>query len=181
MAEFKATKDEFAEFAEFVAAPPRTPRRETDAAVMRRAQTGVRPSFGTALAKLFAIQVSAGLLTLAVCPQFGIGASDHTGVLHALHAFAQQPALYHFTCGLIFVLFGALLSGLAANRRDLLALGRGKYVYFAVYGSCAYLILITLGSEAFILSSLAWLVGALLGHLGGFALGTRLKAATTVL
>ncbi|MDO3378862.1 hypothetical protein [Geoalkalibacter halelectricus] len=165
---------DFEEFARFVEAAPLRPRAQTDAAILRQARRGQNPSPPAVLGKFLAVQLSAGIATLAVCPQFGVGAAAHQGLLHGLHAQAH-PALYYLTCGLIFVLFGALLSGLAANRRELKALGRGRHAYFLGYSICAYLTLMLLGSESFLLLSMFWIVGGAMGHWLGFSLGRRLK------
>ncbi len=177
MAQFPHPCEHDGDFAGFVDAAPLPPRPATDEAIIRRARDGLVPTWGKSLAKLLAIQVPAGLLTLTVCPQFGLGAATHHSLLHTLHA-SHPAALYYLSCGLIFVLFGALLSGLAADRRDLRALGPGRYACFAGYSLGAYLILMLLGTEAFIAASLFWVIGAAAGCAAGFALGHRLKTAT---
>lgn len=166
---------ELNEFKSFVDAPELSPRRQTENAVMRLAGVGQKPSARAVVTKFLAIQVSCGLLTLAVCPQFGIGSSNHNGALHALHAHVH-PALYYLSCGVLFVLFGALLSGLAANRRELKAIGHGQYLFFGSYSLCAYLALLLLGPESFLLISVFWILGGVAAHLVGFGLGQRLKA-----
>lgn len=175
MRQWDQKNQELNEFKSFVDAPELAPRRQTEDAVMRLARVGQKPSARAALTKFFAIQVSSGLLTLAICPQFGIGSGNHDGALHALHAHVN-PALYYLSCGVLFVLFGALLSGLAANRRELQAIGRGKYLFFGSYSLCAYLALLLLGTESFLLISVFWILGGVAAHLVGFGIGRRLKA-----
>ena len=110
-----------------------------------------------------------------VCPQFGIG-GRWGGRLEALLHVSAHPWLYYATCGLFFVLFGALLSGLLTGTQ-LQAVGVAPRVYrlFAAYSLGAYLLLSLLGSEAFVLVSLAWLLGALVGNILGFELGGWLR------
>jgi hypothetical protein len=176
MKDFDPKSEDYREFSRFLQADPLSPRPTTDAAILQRAETG-RLSLGAVLAKFIALQVSSGLVTLAICPQFGIGSRSHAGLLHALHTF-EKPALYYLSCGLFFVLFGALISGLAANRRDLKVLGRRRYAYFAGYSVCAYGVFMAWGGEAFLLGSLFWIAGALAGHLAGFTLGSTLRRTT---
>ncbi len=166
---------ELEEFARFLGSAPLTPRPKTDEAVMRRVRRGLKPSPGSVVWKLLAIQVSAGLLTLAICPQFGLGPASHNGFLHSLHAGAH-PFLYYLFCGVLFVLFGALISGMVSNRRELKILGRGRYVYYAGYSAGAYLVLQLLGTESFLAASLFWILGGLSGHLIGFGAGRRLRS-----
>jgi hypothetical protein len=165
---------ELDEFARFVDAPELSPRQHTEDTVMRLTRVGQNPSARAVVTKFLAIQVSSGLLTLAICPQFGIGWGDHNGALHALHTHVH-PALFYLSCGVLFVLFGALLSGLAANRRELKAIGHGKYLFFGSYSLIAYLALLLLGPESFLLISVFWILGGMAAHLVGFGLGQRLK------
>jgi hypothetical protein len=164
----------FEEFARFLEAPALKPRPQTDEAVLRTARRNLNPSSLSALVKFLAIQVCAGIVTLAICPQFGLGPEAHNPFLHALHPHAL-PGFYYLFCGLLFVLFGALISGLASSRRDLKALGRGRYAYFTGYSVSAYLVLLLLGTESFLLVSLFWILGGLSGHLIGFSVGRSIR------
>lgn len=165
---------ELDELRRFVDAPELSPRRGTDDAVMRQAQVGQRPSSPAVVTKFLAIQLSSGLVTLAICPQFGIGLGSHSSVLHDLHVHAP-PALYYLSCGVLFVLFGALFNGLVANRREIKAIGCGKYLFFGGYSLCAYLALLLLGSESFLLISLFWILGGAVAQIIGFVLGWKLR------
>ncbi|MFO7576712.1 MAG: hypothetical protein R6W66_03180 [Pelovirga sp.] len=162
------------ELRRFVDAPELSPRHGTEDAVMRRARAGQRPSPRAVVAKFLAIQLSSGLVTLTICSQFGIGLGHHNSVLHSLHAHGH-PALYYLSCGGLFVLFGALFNGLVANRRELKAIGHGKYLFFGSYSLCAYLALLLSGTESFLLISLFWILGGVAAHLIGFALGWKLR------
>ncbi len=172
------SKDLIREFSHFVDAPSLTPRRKTDEAVLRRAQTGGRPSLRAVVLKFSAIQGAAGMATLALCPQFGVGTASHNAFVHSLHAHAH-PALYYLSCGVLFVLLGAFLIGIASNRRDLKALGRRKFAYFCGYTLGAYLVLLLAGTEPFLLVSTFWLLGGFGAQLIGFGIGRRLRLIST--
>ncbi|MGK2907211.1 MAG: hypothetical protein ACSLFH_12830, partial [Desulfuromonadales bacterium] len=81
----------------------------------------------------------------------------------------------YLLCGLIFVSFGAGLGGVVLTRAEIRTLGQQKYLYFAVYSLLTYLGLLVLGSEAFVISSLIWVLGALLGNVLTFTAVTRLR------
>lgn len=78
-------------------------------------------------------------------------------------------------CGLFFVSLGALLSGLRLRRAELRVLGGMPWGFFLGYGSLAYGGLLALGEEAFMLASLTWIAGTVLGNALGFAASTRLR------
>jgi hypothetical protein len=162
------------EFSEFVEAAPIAPGRRTDLAVLRRVEKDFRPAAWKVYAKLTLIEATSGLLTLTVCPQFGLGFSRHHPVMDTLHT-AMPPAIFYLFCGLFFVILGSTMNALALSRHEIRTLGKNRIPYFAVYSALAYLSLLNLGTEFFVVSSLSWVFGAVLGTIGGFEAGTRLR------
>ncbi len=166
------------EFAECVESAPSAPRRAAEEAMLRRITADLRRSWWRVCAKLTLFQVSAGLVTLLFCPQFGFGFGHVSSLLHDAHTTAP-PLLFYLLCGVLFVGLGALLSGLVLERHELRQVGRIRYRYFFAYSILIYLTLVALGTEAFVLSSLAWIPGAVLGNTLGFALTSRLAQRLT--
>jgi len=162
------------EFAEFVAAEPLPPAAALDEMVSKRVARDLRPPWWKVWGTLTLVEVTAGLLTLTLCPQFGVGFGQHNEFLHALHATTTPPVFY-LLCGLLFVSFGAAFGGLILPRGAIRSLGRQKYLYFTLYTLLVYLALVTLGTEAFVLSSLVWMVGGLLGNIVTFNAVIRLR------
>jgi hypothetical protein len=162
------------EFAEFVEAAPRAPSQATEQAVLQRVEAELRPPRWKIYTRLGLLQTVCGLLTLTLCPQFGLGFGTHQFLLHSSHA-ALPPAVFYLVCGLFFVSLGALLSGLRLRRAELRALGGMPWGFFFGYGSLAYGVLLTLGEAAFMAASLSWVAGAVLGNALGFAVTTRLR------
>jgi hypothetical protein len=162
------------DFHAFVAAKPVAPRPATDAAILRRVAKDLCRPLWKIWSKLTLVQVAAGLATLLVCPQFGLGVGADHGFLHGMHA-ATPPVVFYLLCGLSFVSVGALLGGLILGPEDIRRLTRTRHLYFCLYGMLAYLVLVTLGTQAFVVSSLAWIPGAVLGNLWGFTLTIHLR------
>ncbi|MBE0599168.1 MAG: hypothetical protein IH614_18135 [Desulfuromonadales bacterium] len=162
------------EFAAFLRAEPATPARATEKAIFRRVKKSLCPSLAAVLAKLIGVNLTAGLVTLTLCPQFGIGFGAHHLRLHAWHE-AAGPFLYNLSCGLFFVVFGAALSGVALRQEELRVLGKIRYAYLVGYAVLAFSAFSALGAEVVFIGALAWLGGAALGNLFGFELGTRLR------
>ncbi len=165
------------EFAEFVDAEQIAPGGRLDETVLRMVRKDLRPALWKIYGKLTLVEATAGLLTLTICPQFGFGFGQHNQFLHALHS-STPPAVFYLLCGLFFVLLGATLGGLILNRAEIRTTGRSRYLYFAVYSILAFLILVALGTEAFVISALVWILGALLGNILGFEAAIRLRQAT---
>lgn len=162
------------EFAEFLNAKPILPQKATDEAIYRLVKKDLRPALRKVFAKLGLMELSVGLVTLGICPQFGIGAKTHNEFLHSMHSTAGTFVFY-LSCGMFFVLFGAVLSGLILNREEIKAIGKIKYAYFLAYSICAFSIFVAFGAGFFPVVSLAWILGATLGNFIGFETVTRLR------
>jgi hypothetical protein len=162
------------EFSEFVEAAPTAPGPAVDAAVLNRVAAALSPPRWKILLRLAMAQTAGGVLTVSVCPQFGLGFDTHQVILHGLHA-ALSPGFFYLACGLFFISLGAIFSGLLLRRTELRSLDRPPWCFFLGYGTLAYVVLLALGSEAFVLASLAWIVGAVAGNALGFAVTVRLR------
>ncbi|MCF6267582.1 MAG: hypothetical protein L3J57_13705 [Desulfuromusa sp.] len=171
----KSESDLLQEFAEFIEAPQVSPGFALDEIVVKRVESSLLRSYWRLFPKLTLIQIITGLATLTICPQFGIG-GGHLPIVHELHSGAP-PLIFHLLCGVLFVGFGGLLSGLILRPVESAQISRWRYHYFLAYAATAYLILILAGSEAFVASSLSWIPGAVLGSTAGFSLSCRLRGA----
>jgi len=162
------------EFVEFVEAAPIAPGQRTDLAVLRMVEKDFHPDPWMVYTKFTLIEVASGLLTLTVCPQFGLGFSQPHPVMDTLHA-AMPPTIFYLFCGLFFVILGSTMSALVLSRHEIRTLGKNRFPYFAVYSTLAYLSFLNLGTGFFVASSLGWVFGAMLGNVGGFEVVTRLR------
>jgi len=164
------------QFAKFIDADPAAPSRGTDEVVLRMVAQDLRPALGKIFAKLTLVQVAAGLVTLTLCPQFGLGFGAHNEFLHRLHA-ATSPASFYLFCGVLFVTLGAVLGGLVLTRPEIRAVSQTRNRYFALYSLLAYVTLVALGPEVFVASSLTWIVGAMFGNALGYGAAIQLRKA----
>lgn len=174
----KHEQESLQEFTDFIETEQIAPGDRLDETVLSMVRKDLRPALWKTYGKLTLVEVTAGLLTLTLCPQFGFGFAQHNQFLHALHS-STPPAVFYLLCGLFFVIFGATLGGLILNRAEIRTAGRSRYLYFTVYSVLAFLILLALGPEAFVVSTLAWILGALLGNILGFEVAIRLRQATS--
>ena len=169
-------KEILTEFAEFANAVSAKTSNDVDKAIMNMVANDLQPSPMKVYSKFTLVEAASGLLTLALCPQFGFGFGQHNEFLHSLHA-STTPVVFYLLCGLFFVLLGAGMSGLILNHAEIRSIGNKKFPYFATYSVLAYLLLIMLGSEVFVISSLVWILGAFLGNVLGFEAVIRLRRA----
>jgi hypothetical protein len=165
------------EFSDFVQAEPVAPSKGIDDAVTKMVVNDLKPTSMKVYGKFALIEVFSGLLTLTLCPQFGLGFNRHNEFLHSLHTMTT-PAIFYLFCGIFFVFVGAGVGGLVLARAEIRIFGSNKFIFFTLYSVLAYLMLVTLGTEVFVLSSLAWILGAFLGNTLCFAAIIRLRRAT---
>jgi hypothetical protein len=164
------------EFSEFAQVEPVAPSKDIDDTVTRMVARDLLPPSLKVYSKFALIEVFSGLLTLTLCPQFGLGFGSHLEVLHRLHA-ATSSAVFYLMCGALFVTFGAALGGLILTRFEIRAVSPARNRYFAFFSLLAYVVLVTLGPEVFVASSLTWVVGAMLGNVLGYGAVIRLRQA----
>lgn len=176
MVETKSEQALLKEFAEFIDAKPTAPGEPADEAILRMVGKDLRPTLWKVYTKFTLVEVTTGLLTLTICPQFGLGFGQHNEFLHALHV-AASPVIFYLLCGLFFVILGAALGGFVLNRDEIRSFCNNDNWYFAGYSILTYLTLVALGAEVFVLSSLTWMLGAMLGNLFGFGTVSRLRQA----
>ncbi len=171
-------KDMMEEFIKFVEADPVSPKTTTDSSIHKMVEKSLNPSIWMVFAKFFGIEAAAGLATLLVCPQFNIGFGSHNELFHSLHS-TLSPFLFFIVCGIFFVLLGAALAGLILSRDEIRVIKKTKYIYYAIYSLTAYIIFVFLGAEVFLMSSIAWILGAMAGNFVGFETIARMKMVRT--
>ena len=88
-------------------------------------------------------------------------------------------AFFYILCGLFFVITGGALSGIVLSRDEIHSIATARYPYFAAYAVMMYVVLIAFGAEVFVVSSLTWMLGALLGNILSFEAMIRLRHAAT--
>ncbi len=100
----RSENDLMREFVDFVETSPVLPGQALDDTIRKRIAADLSRQRWRLCGKLTLIQVAAGLTTLCVCPQFGLGFA-HLPILHDIHSAVPSP-LFHLICGTLFVSLG---------------------------------------------------------------------------
>ncbi len=167
-------KEMLKEFVKFVEADPVSTKTTTDNAIYKMVEKKLNPSIWIVFAKFTGIEAAAGLAILLVCPQFDIGFGSHNELLYLLHS-TLSPFFFFIVCGIFFVLLGAALAGLILSRDEIRVIKTTKYIYYVIYSVMACIIFASLGAEMFLMSSIAWILGAMAGNFIGFESVIRMK------
>ena len=167
-------KQTIKEFCDFVESEPMMPSTKTDQRIMQRVVVELRPSQWLIFGKLFSIEAVTGVATLFICPQFELGFSSHNKLIHTLHE-TLNPFSFYLICGLIFVVLGAVLSGIFLSRDEVRTINKSKYIYYLIYAFTAYYIFTLFGAVVILSSLLAWIFGAFIGNTLGFNLALWMR------
>jgi hypothetical protein len=158
-------KNAFRDFVRFLNTKPVDPNPRVDDAILQVVKKDLCIPVWQIYAKMLLISVSSGMMSLMVCPQFGIG--QETLFFHSLHA-TSSDIVPHLLCGLFFVTIGASLNAALLKRSEIQAISKQKYTFFIGYSFICFTLFITFGKDAFVVSSLFWVLGAILGNVLGF-------------
>lgn len=169
-------KQSLKEFCDFVEATPMTPSTKTKLRIMQRVEAELCPPQWLIFGKLFFIEAVTGVATLFICPQFDLGFGGHNELLHTLHE-ALNTFSFYLICGLIFVVLGAVISGIFLSRDEIRVINKSKYIYYLIYACTAYFIFTLFGAEVLMISLTAWILGSFMGNTIGFSLATWIRFA----
>jgi hypothetical protein len=129
--------------------------------IIQDIQRKLDPPLSQVYPKLAAIQLIAGLVILCICPQFHLGFFPHSPLFHLLMNFGE--VVCNFTCGLLFIGSGALLS-LKMLNKDEIRKTRSVNIFTSLTLSLASLALfVTFGVEIQWGMFLIWIGGAYVG------------------
>lgn len=122
----------------------------------------IHPKMSYLIAKLFAIHIATAVITLSVCPQFGIRAFKFSfNLMHSFMIFGLPVC--NFLCGLFFTATSMAIASVMLKRDEVRALKYKKSL------TSASLILSSVGffsimnPTLFLEFSLMWLLGAIFG------------------
>ena len=129
----------------------------------------LNPSLSRTLGKSFVLHAAGSLVTLALCPQFGVSVTGSHGLMPYLMAI--HPALCFFACGVLWMVIGEILSLVFLSFDEQRVLGSTRWGL-----SFSLILLSLLGFACFGHVQIdTWLVVWLLGALSvAFGLNLRL-------
>ncbi|MFT7184698.1 MAG: hypothetical protein ACI84K_000064 [Pseudohongiellaceae bacterium] len=163
------------EFCDFVEAEPMSPSAKTESHIMNMVQKDLCPPKPLVFGKFLFIEVFTGVITLFMCPQFGLGFGGHNEFLHSLHE-TFDPFTFYVICGFLFVIAGSVLSGLFLSHDEIRSIKNSKYAYYPVYALITYFMFFLLSVEILILSAIPWILGSIMGNALGFGLASKARA-----
>ncbi len=161
------------EFREFLDAPTLEPPKSISNKVFEAVSNELNPHAWAVFLKLLGITTISGILSLAVCPQFGFGNS-----FWLMRSFMRfGPHVCSIACGAIFISFGIILSFFLLRPEELRVLRKTRFLQLAVLSGLTLSGFICAGAEVFLAVALFWLLGAVVGGLLTLEVSYRVKFA----
>ncbi len=158
-----------AEFREFMDGAEVAPPAHLSRDLKARVSSQLNPSAGRVFSKALAIHAVVGFLTLLLCPQFGMGFSEHAPILHWLMQYGH--AVCSFGCGAFFVGSGALVTSFVLTREEIRSIRRTEFLQLMLISAIAAAVFLALGGDVIDSLGLMWIAGSTLGGLTALELG----------
>lgn len=168
-------KDEDRQFEAFLRTRAVEPPRELSSSVRARIQPLLNPPVWLVLIKLAFVQAGIGWLTLAACPQFGVGLSWglHHGIFHWLNAISEELCMA--ACGAFFLGMSALAASFVLSFDELRVMKRWRLLVFPAIGGASLLAFHFQGGEVVGELAVFWLPSAVAAALLAMETGRRLR------
>ena len=163
------------EFAEFLAAEPAPPPRETLAALTRVVHAGLHPAPLEVFGKLVLIVLASGAVTLLLCPQFGLGFMRSSGLFELFMSLGHY--ICRIACGALFLGAGALACVMLLSPEELRVVRRHPVLQFSAASLICLAAFVALGAQVFVGATLLWFAGSVAAAAFFLEAGYRLKTA----
>lgn len=155
-----------------------TPPNDLTSNIKKRIEVELNPSGRSVFFKLFAIHFISGVLTLFVCPQFGLGFSERShAFLSLLLGLGEHSCM--LICGALFLGSTGLVAALFLKAEEVRTIQRSRGLQWMALAFLSVGFFLALQEqERTIPIGLAatWIVGALLGGTSVFRLSWELRS-----
>lgn len=150
------------EFQEFLEASPVAPPKELSDKILAMVYRDLNPNPWSIFAKISLIHFAVGIITLSLCPQFGIRIfGQGLGLIHFFIMLGTYGCIV--VCGAFFVGTSLFASSLILSRDELRVLRKHRSFHISALVLLSLGAFIMAGAEILFIFALAWAVGSLLG------------------
>lgn len=167
------------EFKDFSESDPVSPPKQVTDQILSMVHRDLNPNAWLIFAKLSLIHFGAGIITLSLCPQFGV------------RLFGEGPGLMKFflnfgtygciaLCGAFFVGVSLFISGLVLGREELRVLRRHKVLQISALTLLSMGAFIMADAEILFAFAAAWVLGSMIGGMAMLELGWLLRKPHSV-
>lgn len=161
------------EFKDFMETSEISVPRQVQDKIISRVHSDLNPSSLKVFRKIALIHVVVGVVSLLMCPQFGVSPLGNMGLMALLMRFSDTVCM--IGCGAIFVGGTALVSSFALRPEEIRILRKTEALQFAVLGILSIGTFLCVGASVAFGLGLAWLAGSLVGGLLSLEIGWAIR------
>ncbi len=162
------------EYHDFMQGEGITPPAHVSEAVRLRIAKDLNPSGIKIFAKLCLCTIIGGLLSLALCPQFGFGITHHSSFL--MHFFEGLGETWcTIVCGAIFLGVSTAFAGLILGIEEIRVIHRKKFLQIPCVALLVLSAFVCAGAEVLISYAILWWVGAVIAGLATFEASSAVR------
>ncbi len=157
------------ELREFVQAVPVAPSQGLSDSILSRVHRDLHPSFLALFLKLSAIHAIVGGVTLAFCPQFGLGLTAGMGLMGFFMRWGEQACMVG--CGAVFMGGSLLIASLVLRPEEVRAIRKTELLQVGMLALLSIGSFVCTGAAVVVSLGLFWILGSIVGGLGTLELG----------
>lgn len=162
------------EFQEFMEADPVAPPREISEKLLAFVRRELNPSPWLIFSKLSFIHLVVGVLTLSLCPQFGVRfLGEGPGVMRLFVPFGAYGCIA--LCGAFFVGMSLFASGMILQLEELRVLRGHRVLQISALTLLSLGFFVMMDAEILIGFGVAWALGSILGGITLLEAGRLLR------
>lgn len=162
------------DYREFMEAEPINPPREVREHIFSLVHRDLNPNPWLIFSKLSLIHLAMGLVTLSLCPQFGVRIfGEGLGVMRFFLPFGTYGCIA--LCGAFFVGASLFASSIILRPEELRVLRGHRLLQISALTFLSLGALVMLEAEVLLAFALAWIIGSILGGIAMLELGRYLR------
>lgn len=129
--------------------------------ILGEIQQELNPSPLMVFTRLVEVVLIVGLVTLLICPQFGVGFLRHSGLYHVFMSLG--PYGCKLACGAFFLGASLLAATLVLRPEELKVLKRRRLLMLSAVSALSLAAFVAGGAEVFVQAFAFWFLGSLAG------------------
>lgn len=149
-------KDWAEDFQEFLNSPSVSPPGPISDEIFRHVYRDLNPSLSLVFAKLGAIHIFVGSLSLLLCSQFGMGRGYN--LIHSFMGYSETFCMA--LCGALFLGLTTFVAGFVLSNSELLKIRKTAYTPIALLGAASLTVFFCFGADIALIVAFVWFVGA---------------------
>lgn len=162
------------EYEDFMTAPGLSVSNSVSKKILGHVYADLNPSVWRVSGKLALVHLLSAVFTLSACPQFGFRLlGEGMGLMHIFMRFG--PMACTFACGSVFLGVSISSAMFFLRPEEIRKVRQHRLLHVASLAFLSLGFFIMMDADVFFSLGLIWLAGAILGGMGAFELGWKIR------